>query len=50
MRRMLFEVSTADPAGISVTLILIVLGGALASIVPARRALRVNPVEALRCE
>ncbi len=49
-RRMLFEVSTADPAGISVTLILILLGGALASIVPARRALRVNPVEALRCD
>ncbi len=48
LRKMLFEVSTTDPLGISVTLILFLLGGLFASFVPARRATRVNPVQALR--
>ena len=48
LRKMLFEVSTSDPLGISVTLALLALGGLLASFVPARRATRVNPVQALR--
>jgi putative ABC transport system permease protein len=45
---MLFEVSTTDPLGISATLVLLLLGGLIASFVPARRATRVNPVQALR--
>ena len=48
LRSMLFEVTTSDPLGISVTLAMIVLGGLLASLIPARRATRVNPVQALR--
>jgi predicted permease len=48
VRKMLFEVSTSDPLGISVTLALLLLGGLLASFVPARRATRVNPAQALR--
>jgi predicted permease len=48
LRKMLFEVSTSDPLGISVTLVLLLLGGLFASFVPARRATRVNPVQALR--
>jgi predicted permease len=48
LRKMLFEVSTSDPLGISVTLALLVFGGLLASVIPARRATRVNPVQALR--
>jgi predicted permease len=48
LRKMLFEVSTSDPLGISATLALLALGGLLASFVPARRATRVNPVQALR--
>jgi predicted permease len=48
LRKMLFEVSTSDPLGISATLALLALGGLLASFIPARRATRVNPVQALR--
>jgi ABC-type antimicrobial peptide transport system permease subunit len=48
LRKMLFEVSTTDPLGISATLVLLLLGGLIASFVPARRATRVNPVQALR--
>ena len=48
LRSMLFEVTTSDPLGISVTLAMIMLGGLLASLIPARRATRVNPVQALR--
>jgi predicted permease len=48
LRSMLFEVTTSDSLAISVTLALIVLGGLLASFIPASRATRVNPVQALR--
>jgi ABC-type lipoprotein release transport system permease subunit len=47
---MLFEVNRLDPAvlvGAAVLLFLLALG---ASLVPARRAARVNPMEALRSE
>jgi predicted permease len=46
--KMLFAVAPKDPAAIAVTLGLIALGGAIASAVPAGKAARVNPVEALR--
>jgi predicted permease len=48
LRTMLFGVTASEPLDISVTLALLVLGGLLASIIPARRATRVNPVQALR--
>ena len=48
IRKMLYGVTTSDPLGIFTTLALIVLGGLLASLIPARRATRVNPVQALR--
>ena len=48
LRKLLFEVSTSDPAGVSATLVLLLLGGLAASLLPARRATRVNPVQALR--
>jgi putative ABC transport system permease protein len=50
MRSLLFEVSTADPltyAGASAGL---VLAAAIGSYIPARRATRVDPMEALRAE
>ena len=48
LRKALFEVSPSDPVGIVSTLMLFLVGGLLASLVPARRATRVNPVQALR--
>jgi putative ABC transport system permease protein len=50
MRSLLFEVSTADPltyAGASAAL---VLAATIGSYIPARRATRVDPTEALRAE
>jgi ABC-type lipoprotein release transport system permease subunit len=45
---MLFEIDPADPVTIAVVTILLLATAALACIVPARRAMRVDPVEALR--
>jgi len=50
LKSFLYEVPAADPIGIGITLLLIVLGSLAASFIPARRATRVNPVEALRYE
>jgi len=50
VKTMLFEVSTSDPLGVAITVMLLAAGGLVASIVPARRATRVNPVQALRYE
>jgi len=47
-RAMLFEVEPADPVTIAAVTILLFATAALACIVPARRAMRVDPVEALR--
>jgi ABC-type lipoprotein release transport system permease subunit len=47
-RAMLFEVEPADPVTIAAVTILLLATAALACIVPARRAMRVDPVEALR--
>jgi predicted permease len=50
VKKMLFEVSTSDPLGIGVTLALITLGALAASYFPGRRATRIDPVRALRCD
>jgi predicted permease len=50
LKSFLYEVSVTDPFGIGITLGLIALGALAASFVPARRATRVDPVEALRYE
>jgi ABC-type lipoprotein release transport system permease subunit len=50
MKSVLYDVSPSDPltyAGVSAGL---VLAAALASYLPARRATKVDPVEALRAE
>ncbi|HJR59252.1 MAG TPA: ABC transporter permease [Vicinamibacterales bacterium] len=47
-RAMLFEVEPADPLTLGTVTILLLATAALACIVPARRAMRVDPVEALR--
>ncbi len=48
LRKMLYDVPTYDPPAIGATLALIAMGGLMASLIPARRATRVNPIEALR--
>jgi putative ABC transport system permease protein len=50
LRRVLFQVSALDPATLVAVAALLVGIAALASFVPAWRASRVDPVEALRAE
>lgn len=47
---LLFGVAPRDPVSLAVAPIVLVFVAGLASVVPARRATRVNPVEALRAE
>jgi len=50
LKTMLFEVSPIDPIVLALTCAAVLLVTALASYVPARRALRVDPMIALRAE
>lgn len=50
LKDFLYEVSAADPLGMTLTLFLMALGSLAASFLPAWRATKVNPVEALRYE
>lgn len=48
MRTLLFNVDAADPVLLAAPAALLAAAGALASLVPALRALRIDPVQALR--
>ncbi len=48
--KLLYGVTPADPLACAFTLALMLAGGLAATLVPARRATRINPVEALRYE
>jgi hypothetical protein len=50
MKSLLFEVSPADPLTYGVASAALILAAVLGSYLPARRATRVDPVEALRAE
>jgi predicted permease len=50
MRNLLFSVSSADPATLAAVVAVLGLIAILASYIPARRALRYDPMRALRCE
>ena len=45
---MLFEVKASDPLIISVAVLVIAAAGAIAAVLPARRAIRIDPMEVLR--
>jgi ABC-type antimicrobial peptide transport system permease subunit len=47
---LLFGLEANDPATISLAMLIMLAVTALAGYLPARRASRVNPIEALRCE
>ena len=50
MKRMLFNVSATDPATLAGVSLLLMIMALLASYLPARRAMRTDPVVALRRE
>ncbi|MGH8636808.1 MAG: FtsX-like permease family protein [Burkholderiales bacterium] len=47
---LLFQVSPRDPVSITAAAAIMLIVASLAAFVPARRAARVDPVVALRCE
>ena len=47
---MLYGVTTTDPVTLAGVSVLMALAAAVAALVPARRATRVDPMEALRAE
>jgi ABC-type lipoprotein release transport system permease subunit len=50
LRSMIINVSPVDPISIGVTIMVLALTSVLAGWLPARRAARIEPMEALRCE
>jgi putative ABC transport system permease protein len=50
MRSLVFEISTSDPATFAAVVVTLGLVALLASYVPARRATKVDPMQALRAE
>jgi putative ABC transport system permease protein len=50
MTKLLFDVSPADPVTFAAVTVVLAAIALLASWIPARRTLRVDPMRALRCE
>jgi predicted permease len=49
-RSLLFQIEPADPVSLAMAVVLMVLVAGLAASLPIRRALRLDPMTALRCE
>jgi len=47
-RALLYGIQPADPITVVVVAVLLLLTATLACVVPARRAMRIDPIEALR--
>jgi len=50
VKSLLFEVAPTDPATFAIVALVLVSTAIFASYIPARRAAKIDPVEALRCE
>ena len=50
VRGLLFEVMPADPITVAGATVVLIVIAAMAGLVPARRACRLDPTRALRCE
>jgi predicted permease len=50
IRAMLYQVSATEPLDIAITIACLAAGGVVASWLPGRRATRIDPVRALRCD
>ena len=50
LRRQLYGLSSLDPLAYLATIVIFLAAVTVASLLPARRALRVDPILALRCE
>lgn len=50
LESLLYEVTPSDPSHVAATLVILVLGGMAAAYLPALRATRINPLEALKCD
>ena len=50
IRGFLFELSPSDPWALTTSVAVLTSGGVFAAYLPARRASRIDPMAALRCE
>jgi putative ABC transport system permease protein len=50
LKNQLFQVSTFDPLTFALTALVLIAAALLACYIPARRAIRVDPMDALRYE
>jgi ABC-type antimicrobial peptide transport system permease subunit len=50
LESLLYEVTPSDPLYVTFTLGVLLAGGVVAAYLPALRATRINPLEALKCD